>query len=223
MSITATSATTTTKTTASSAASLASNYETFLTLLTTQLKNQDPLDPMDTNQFTSQLVQYSGVEQQLKTNDTLASILNATQTASSDTAVGLVGKTVTASGATASLTSSGDGATWNITSPSDDVTATIQIRNADGDLVATETKTLKQGTNAFTWDGKTSDGSVASTGTYSATVTGVNSAGSGVAVSTAYSAVIDGVDFSGDEPMLLSGTLSIPLSTVVKVKTAASS
>ena len=43
---------------------LASNFETFLTLLTSQLKNQDPLSPVDSNQFTAQLTQMAGVEQQ---------------------------------------------------------------------------------------------------------------------------------------------------------------
>ena len=70
--------------TSSSSATLAGNFETFLTLLTTQLQNQNPLDPLDTNQFTQQLVQFAGVEQQLKTNDTLGSILTATQTSSAD-------------------------------------------------------------------------------------------------------------------------------------------
>ncbi len=46
---------------------IASNFTTFLQLLTTQLKNQNPLDPLDTNQFTQQLVQFAGVEQQMKT------------------------------------------------------------------------------------------------------------------------------------------------------------
>ena len=42
--------------------SLADNFITFLTLLTTQLKNQDPTAPLDSNQFTQQLVQMTGVE-----------------------------------------------------------------------------------------------------------------------------------------------------------------
>src|SRR3546814_5803324 len=40
-------------------ASLADTFDTFLTLLTTQLKHQDPLNPMDTNEFTSQLVEFT--------------------------------------------------------------------------------------------------------------------------------------------------------------------
>ena len=34
----------------------------FLKLLITQLENQDPLEPMDATEFTSQLVQFAGVE-----------------------------------------------------------------------------------------------------------------------------------------------------------------
>ncbi|MEA2888407.1 MAG: flagellar basal-body rod modification protein FlgD, partial [Bradyrhizobium sp.] len=56
---------------------LAGNFQTFLTLLTTQLQNQNPMDPLDTNQFTSQLVQFSSVEQQLKTNDLLTTLVSA--------------------------------------------------------------------------------------------------------------------------------------------------
>ena len=48
---------------------LSGNFDTFLTLLTTQLQNQDPLTPMDSNQFTQQLVEFSGVEQQINTNE----------------------------------------------------------------------------------------------------------------------------------------------------------
>ncbi len=58
---------------------LASNFTTFLQLLTTQLKNQNPLDPLDTNQFTQQLVQFAQVEQQLKSNDQLATLVSLQQ------------------------------------------------------------------------------------------------------------------------------------------------
>jgi len=42
---------------------LAGNFDTFLRLLTTQLQNQDPMSPMDSNQFTQQLVAFSGVNE----------------------------------------------------------------------------------------------------------------------------------------------------------------
>src|SRR3954468_10702584 len=82
-------------------ATLAGNFQTFLTLLTTQLQNQNPLDPLDTNQFTQQLVQFAGVEQQLKTNDQLTSLITLQQTAQSTEALGFVGKTAVVDGSKA--------------------------------------------------------------------------------------------------------------------------
>src|SRR6185436_12803276 len=76
-------------------ARLAENFDTFLSLLTTQLKNQDPLSPLDSNQFTQQLVQMTGVEQQLLTNDLLKKLVGNTGTGVS-TAVSLIGKDVRA-------------------------------------------------------------------------------------------------------------------------------
>ncbi len=83
-----------------SLASLASNSQTFLTLLTTQLKNQDPLSPLDTNQFTSQLTQMSGVEQQLLGNQLLQTLV--TQQTGVGAAANLIGATVTAPSPTTS-------------------------------------------------------------------------------------------------------------------------
>src|ERR1700754_3604547 len=81
---------------ASDTSTIAGNFDTFLSLLTTQLQNQNPLDPLDTNQFTSQLVQFSSVEQQLKTNDFLEALLLSNGNAASSQAVGYIGKEVTA-------------------------------------------------------------------------------------------------------------------------------
>ena len=76
-------------------ASLADNFNTFLSLLTTQLKNQDPPSPLDSNQFTQQLVQMTGVEQQLNANDLLKQLVANTASGIS-TAVSLIGKDVKA-------------------------------------------------------------------------------------------------------------------------------
>src|SRR6185295_19384822 len=84
-------------------ATIASNFQTFLTLLTTQLKNQNPMDPLDTNQFTQQLVQFAQVEQQIKQNDQLATLVALEKTAQSTTALAFVGQTVTVDGKTAAL------------------------------------------------------------------------------------------------------------------------
>ena len=82
-------------------ASLAGNFQSFLTLLTTQLQNQDPLNPTDTNEFTQQITQMTGVEQQLVSNQLLQQLV-AAQGGGLTSAAGLIGDTVTAPGASAS-------------------------------------------------------------------------------------------------------------------------
>jgi flagellar basal-body rod modification protein FlgD len=46
----------------------------FLSLLTTQLQNQNPLNPTDPNQFTSEMVQYASLSEQIDTNSKLDSM-----------------------------------------------------------------------------------------------------------------------------------------------------
>jgi flagellar basal-body rod modification protein FlgD len=73
-----------------SAASL--NYDSFLKLLIAQMKNQDPTEPMDASEQMSQLASFSQVEQTIKTNTHLKSMLQAEAlTKAGD----MVGKTIT--------------------------------------------------------------------------------------------------------------------------------
>src|SRR3978361_2166115 len=98
-----TSGTTASSTSAADKNQIAGNFQQFLQLLTTQLKNQSPLSPLDTNQFTQQLVQFASVEQQLKTNDTLSSLLTSSKASSTANAATYVGLKITADGATQNL------------------------------------------------------------------------------------------------------------------------
>lgn len=63
--------------TASDSLQAGGDFTTFLTLLTAQLRNQDPLNPQDSTEFVAQLAQFSAVEQQVRSNETLSSILSA--------------------------------------------------------------------------------------------------------------------------------------------------
>ena len=53
---------------------ISSDFETFLVMLTAQMKNQDPLNPLDSQDFATQLATFSGVEQQVKSNDLLSAL-----------------------------------------------------------------------------------------------------------------------------------------------------
>ena len=82
--------------------------EAFLELLVTQMQNQDPLDPMDSSEFTSQLTQYSQLEQQMMTNDTLEEIaagLTSQSTGVAGVAMDYMGKEILAEGNTLEVSS----------------------------------------------------------------------------------------------------------------------
>ncbi|MCF6200472.1 MAG: flagellar biosynthesis protein FlgD, partial [Hyphomicrobiaceae bacterium] len=72
--------------------SVTDNFDTFLSLLTTQLQNQDPTKPLDTNEMTQQLVQYSEVEQLLKSNKNLEALISLSSANTSMAMIGYVGK-----------------------------------------------------------------------------------------------------------------------------------
>ncbi len=61
--------------TTSSTTSANLNYDSFLKLLTAQMQYQDPTKPMDATQFVAQLASFSNVEQAIKTNSKLDSLL----------------------------------------------------------------------------------------------------------------------------------------------------
>jgi flagellar basal-body rod modification protein FlgD len=56
---------------------ISSDFETFLKTLTAQLRHQDPLNPLESNDFAVQLATFSGVEQQVLTNDLLTELTQA--------------------------------------------------------------------------------------------------------------------------------------------------
>ncbi len=55
-----------------SATKITSDFNTFLRMLTVQMQNQDPLNPIDSADYAVQLATFSGVEQQVRTNQLLA-------------------------------------------------------------------------------------------------------------------------------------------------------
>jgi len=180
---------------------LAGNFQTFLQLLTTQLQNQNPLDPLDTNQFTQQLVQFAGVEQQLKTNDQLTQLVSLQQTTQATQALGFVGKTAVVDGNTTALSSSS--ATWELNIPSSSA-VTVTIANSKGQTVFTGNYSASAGNNQpFTWNGQGNDGTQWPDGLYTMTATAADSSGNPVAISTQVGGTVSSVDLTQTPPLLM--------------------
>ncbi|TMK52276.1 MAG: flagellar biosynthesis protein FlgD [Alphaproteobacteria bacterium] len=199
-----------------SGATLAGNFQSFLTLLTTQLKNQNPLDPLDTNQFTQQLVEFAGVEQQLKTNDGLTSLISLQQTAQSTQALNFVGKTAVVSGDTAALSNSS--ASWELNVPSNS-NVTVNISNSSGQTVFTQTfSSVTAGNNQpFTWNGKGTDGTQWPDGQYKLTATGTDSSGNSVGITSEVVGVVSSVDLTQSPPLLNIGGQSYTVSQIKSI------
>ena len=193
---------------------IASNFTTFLQLLTTQLQNQDPLSPMDTNQFTQQLVEFAGVEQQMKTNDTLSTLVSLQQSAQTSQALSLVGATVVVNGTTAQLANGQASWALNATQPA---TATVTITAPSGATVYTGTVPINSGSQVYTWNGVGNDGSTWPAGSYSLTATAVTASGQSTTVTSQIEGQVSSVDLTQTPPLLVIGGQNYKISDIQQI------
>lgn len=180
------------------------DFDDFLTLLTTQLQNQDPLSPMDSTEFTNQLVSFSGVEQQIRSNDTLNKLLSM-QTLNL-TAVGLsfIGKDVEITGEKFASDGSGTNEmTLGYTMPPEVKTGTVTITDKDGNVVYTSPANLAEGRHTFTWDGKTTGGAVAPAGTYQLNVAALDANKTSLVVTKYVPGHVDSLESMEDGSLVL--------------------
>tara|TARA_R110002096_G_scaffold435548_1_gene661352 strand:+ start:7621 stop:8301 length:681 start_codon:yes stop_codon:yes gene_type:complete len=136
-----------------SATTLAKDFDNFLNLLTTQLQYQDPLAPMDSNQFTQQLVAFTGVEQSIATNQNLESIIAQNQSLSATNTVGYLGKEVTISSDKAGVREDGS-VRWEYALAAPSSSTKITVKDANGIMVHEENGELSAGLHEFSWTPK---------------------------------------------------------------------
>ncbi|HVY99750.1 MAG TPA: flagellar hook capping FlgD N-terminal domain-containing protein [Dongiaceae bacterium] len=208
-SATGTSSTSSTSSTADTA------YNTFLTLLTTQLQNQDPLNPTDPDQFTSELIQLAGVEQQMSSNDTLSQLLSSVNSLTLSSGVGYIGKTVEFDGSDSTLQNGA--AQWNYTLPSTASSVTLTVSDASGNTLYQTSGDVAAGEHSFTWDGTAGDGTTYDSGTYTLTVQALDSDGDTISTSTTALGKVTGVDSSSGSVELKLGTTTVDLSDVLSI------
>jgi flagellar basal-body rod modification protein FlgD len=214
-------ASTDTSATSGSRTRLAENFDTFLTLLTTQLKNQDPLAPMDSNAFTQQMVQMTGVEQQLLTNDLLTKLVGNSSSGIS-TAVSLIGKQVRAVSDAAALTNDGAKWTYKLDSAADDLK--VEVLDAKKNVVrviAPEAAGKTAGDHDFTWDGKDASGHRLPNGTYTLRVTAKDATGTVIPSTTYVQGVVSGVEQADGDTLLTINGGQVSWQTLTTITQAA--
>lgn len=198
---------------------LAADLNTFLELLTTQLQNQNPLEPMDSDQFTEQLVQYSGVEQQIQSNELLENLISINSSQTATNIVGFIGNSITADGDVTRFQNSE--ASWYYDVPENATNVEVTIRDAmTGSVAYTDTiGVVEAGRQTYRWDGTTNNGTIPVDGEYQITVTAQDPDGATYQLNTLVEGVVTGVDFETEEPYLRVGDTLISLSQLREVNT----
>lgn len=215
MAVTGVNSTSTQSTQSKSLASLSSNFETFMTLLTAQLKAQDPLSPLDTKDFTNQLVQFSGVEQQIKTNDLLTKLSSSLSVSAGSLAVSYLGKNATATTDKAAILN--NKAVWNYELPANAKSVSMKIYDSSNRLVYTGDGEKTSGKHTFEWDGKSSNGTQNKSGTFKLVIEAKNASDANMTANIYKSGTISFVDMSGAEPLVQIDGVNVALSEIKSI------
>jgi flagellar basal-body rod modification protein FlgD len=194
---------------------LAENFDNFLKLLTTQLQFQDPLEPMDSNQFTQQLVSFTGVEQAIATNRNLELLLSNAQTDALATASNYIGRSVIAEDNQTPLTA--DGARWTLNIASESAGTKLTIRNASGAIVAERPGPMTRGDHTVVWDGRDDVGNQMPPGIYRLEVSARSRLDQPVRTAVSVNGLVEAVELSNGSAKLLVGGTPINITQIRSV------
>ncbi len=205
-------------------ATLAKDFDQFLTLLTTQLQNQDPLSPLDSNEFTNQLVAFSGVEQQIKSNQMLEKLLNLSSISATNIGLGFIGLDVEYKGNSFGFDGSNSvNFAYNLPKTATKVNITILDEQGNGVFTAEGGKNF--GRNDFLWDGTGSDGQIVDAGKYSIQIGAIDDSGSPInSITSLVPARVNGIetDGNGTVNLILASGEKVPMADVRKAQQPAS-
>jgi flagellar basal-body rod modification protein FlgD len=196
---------------------LADSFDNFLKLLTTQLRSQDPLSPLDATQFTEQLVQFTGVEQAIKTNDALGQLVALVRADQIARAVDYIGAQVEAKGQTVRLDADGP-ATVRYRLDQSAAEVAIEIYDEAGRLVGSRQGQASPGVHDVAWDGRDRTGAKFPERLYRVEIRASDAAGAPVPVSTTVAGIVDGVELVGERLMLSVDGVLLPLDAITAIR-----
>jgi flagellar basal-body rod modification protein FlgD len=198
-------------------ASLAEDFTQFLNLLTTQLQHQDPMDPMDSKEFTSQLVQFSQVEQQINSNKKLDSLVQMQLSNAFGSSLNYVGHDINYMSSEFNFDGSSP-VTINYALEGAAASSQLFIVNEQGEAVFSQKAEPAAGAHEFIWDGKTNGGRLLEPGTYEVRIDAMDGKGEKIENSTVVSGRVGGVETQNGQIFLLVGERAVPLSNVIKAQ-----
>lgn len=189
----------------------------FLNLLVTQLRHQDPLSPMESAEFTSQLAQFSSLEQMSNVNTNLEVLQLYQASINNSQAVGFIGKTIKALGNSIGVA---DGVADQIHFElAENASAVIaHIYDSHKNLVKTiQPGGLNAGAQGVEWDATDNNGNKVPDGTYTFEVIATDTDANPVSATTLITSPVSGVSFKDGTTYLLAGNQEIPIGSVFEV------
>ncbi|MCV2866097.1 flagellar hook capping FlgD N-terminal domain-containing protein [Albidovulum sediminicola] len=201
----------------SGGALIESDFNTFLKMLTTQLQNQDPLNPIESSDYAAQLATFSGVEQQVRTNQLLQGLSDRLGLSGLGEYATWIGRQ-----ALTEAPVSYDGAPVVLqvaTSPGADA-AQLVVRDAAGHEVGR--MDLVPGQTSVTWSGEGYGGAQLARGTYAFRVESFAAGSSlGFSAAGAYATVAEVRSSGADAVLVLAGGAEVAPSEVKALRLAA--
>ncbi len=199
-----------------STSKLATDFSQFLTLLTVQLQNQDPLSPMETNEFTNQLVAFTGVEQQINTNQKLDALVALQLGNAVGSALGYVG--LDASYVGSEFYSDGnDPVTLNYALDGQAVEAKIRIQDEKGTTIFEASAEKSAGSHEFIWNGLDKNGNPVPKGTYNVRIDAFDINTKSIGSSTVVEGRVRGVETQNGQIFLLIGERAVSVGNILNV------
>lgn len=195
---------------------LAEDFSEFLTLLTVQLQNQDPLSPMETNEFTNQLVAFTGVEQQINMNQKLDNLVALNLGSSFSAALGYVGKD--ASYVSSEFYHEGVPNQIKYALDSNAFEAKIRILDEAGNVVYDQDAETGTGSHDFVWDGTNNSGQPAPEGTYEIRIDALDYEGNAVNSTTIVTGYINGIETQDGNIFAIIGDRAVSVGNILNVK-----
>jgi flagellar basal-body rod modification protein FlgD len=180
----------------------------------TQLQNQDPTSPLDSNQFTSELVQFTSVEQQISTNSNLTQLIQLTQATQIEQSASMVGKPVTVN--SSQLTLQNGISQVNFNTPTAEPVA-IAVYNGSGVQVQTAALTTSAGANTWIWKGNAATGATMPDGVYKVTVTTLGVSGTTSQIPFTVTGTATSIQNNSGTVEVQMGGLTLPFSAVQSV------
>lgn len=167
----------------------------FLTLLVAQIQSQDPLNPRDPAEFTSQLAEFSTLEQLVGINQILEQQSQLQTAAIGTAAAGFIGKTAEVLSDRVNL-KAGDADPIRYNQFATSSSTTINIYDSADRVVRTiELGPTNSGDHEFEWDGLTNSGATAAEGIYRVEVVPKDAAGEAIDVEVTTLGQVSGVKF----------------------------